>query len=770
MPSRTAPRRSRPRFARHHDGVFVVTHDGRQRPRLAPPGDPRFQRRDRRHEYDRLRHPGRRGPDDRAGLAPARDHEPGAHRRHDAAGLRRHAADRDRRPGNRGRRPVDRGLGCHGQRPGDRRLRFLERQLLDHAHRRIGPAPPGPGGTVTYQIVVAAGEDLVATAQAEGATTSLSLLDAQGQVLVQSDGLSAAEPDRRDRYLHRGPARTRSRSTSTGGDGTFTLDDHADASRRAVSADPGRTESAAAIVAGDFNGDGRTRPGRRQLRRQHGVGAAGQRRRHVPAPGHLRGRGRTQTPSWRATSTATASSTWPSPTTATTRCRCCWATATARSSPRSPTRSGSYPDAIVAGDFNGDGQLDLAVANYGRQHRVGAAGQRRRHVPAPGHLRGRGRAQTPSWRATSTATASLDLAVANDGDNDVSVLLGNGDGTFQPQVTYAVGVGPRRHRGGGLQRRRPPRPGRRQLRRQRRVGAAGQRRRHVPAPGHLRGRGRAQTPSWRGTSTATAASTWPSPTLATATSRCCWATATAPSSPRSPTRSGSYPDRHRGGGLQRRRPARPGRRQRISATTSRCCWATATARSRPQAERERGRGRPRTPSWRGTSTATAGSTWPSPTTAPTTSRCCWATATARSSPQVTYAVGVGPRRASWRVTSTATAGSTWPSPTTDSGQRRVGAAGQRRRHVPARRSPTRSGIDSRRASWRATSTATADLDLAVANCDTSTASDGDGVGAAGQRRRHVPAPGHLRGRDRTQTPSWRATSTATAASTWPSPT
>ena len=50
---------------------------------------------------------------------------------------------------------------------------------------------------------------------------------------------------------------------------------------------------------------------------------------------------------------------------------------------------GSEPDALVAGDFNGDGRTDLAVANYGA--------------------------------------------------NDVSVLLGNGDGTFQTQVTYAVG-------------------------------------------------------------------------------------------------------------------------------------------------------------------------------------------------------------------------------------------------------------------------------------------------------------------------------------------
>ena len=35
-----------------------------------------------------------------------------------------------------------------------------------------------------------------------------------------------------------------------------------------------------------------------------------------------------------------------------------------------------------------------------------------------------------------------DLAVVNNGSNSVSVLLGNGDGTFQGQVTYAVGNGP----------------------------------------------------------------------------------------------------------------------------------------------------------------------------------------------------------------------------------------------------------------------------------------------------------------------------------------
>ena len=41
-----------------------------------------------------------------------------------------------------------------------------------------------------------------------------------------------------------------------------------------------------------------------------------------------------------------------------------------------------------------------------------------------------------------------DLAVANYDDNDVSILLGNGDGTFQNQVTYPVGSASRRARGG----------------------------------------------------------------------------------------------------------------------------------------------------------------------------------------------------------------------------------------------------------------------------------------------------------------------------------
>ena len=373
--------------------------------------------------------------------------------------------------------------------------------------------------------------------------------------------------------------------------------------------------------------------------------------------------------------------------------------------------------------------------------------------------------------------------------NDVSVLLGNGDGTFQDQMTYTVGRSPRT-RGGGLQRRRADRPGRRQLRLRRRVGAAGQRRRHLPGPGDVPGGVSGQLPSWRGTSTATGGPTWPSPTTTPTTCRCCWATATAPSRTRCGTRWGLGPSALVAGDFNGDGRTRPGRRQlRSTGDDASVLLGNGDGTFQDQVRYTVG-DQARLPSWRGTSTATAkptwppptessdditvllgngdgtfqnqvrfgvgddptslvagdfngdgrpsGPTWPPPTTAPVTSPCCWATATAPSRTRCGSRWG-GLHTAPpwWRGTSTATAGPTWPSPTLDSGDVSVLLGNG----DGTFQNPVRFGVGAGPGSLVAGDfNGDGRTDLAVANYGSD-----DVVGVAGQRRRHLPEPGAVRG-------------------------
>lgn len=104
---------------------------------------------------------------------------------------------------------------------------------------------------------------------------------------------------------------------------------------------------------------------------------------------------------------------------------------------------GSQPDSVVVGDFNNDSKLDLAVANAGdgtvsillgkgdgtfqspTQYPVGPAGLMSQI--AAGDFNGDGH---------------LDLVVSNFDGHNVSVLLGNGDGTFRAAGSYNVGTNP----------------------------------------------------------------------------------------------------------------------------------------------------------------------------------------------------------------------------------------------------------------------------------------------------------------------------------------
>ena len=111
---------------------------------------------------------------------------------------------------------------------------------------------------------------------------------------------------------------------------------------------------------------------------------------------------------------------------------------------------GKNPTRIAAGDFNSDGKSDLLVVRPGDAS-VSDNGDATIFLGngdgtfSPGQVLAPGKNPSAVTVSDLNADHKLDLIFANSSanstDNSVTILLGNGDGTFQSPVAYAVAAG-----------------------------------------------------------------------------------------------------------------------------------------------------------------------------------------------------------------------------------------------------------------------------------------------------------------------------------------
>ncbi|NYF54053.1 beta strand repeat-containing protein, partial [Tunturiibacter gelidoferens] len=107
----------------------------------------------------------------------------------------------------------------------------------------------------------------------------------------------------------------------------------------------------------------------------------------------------------------------------------------------SPIDVGRYPTGLVAGDFNGDGIIDIAVPSS-NDDTVGILIGNGNGTFQPRVVGANPVGAVPIAIALGdfNGDGKADLTVVNQNNTTQSVLLGNGDGTFQAAVNYTVGA------------------------------------------------------------------------------------------------------------------------------------------------------------------------------------------------------------------------------------------------------------------------------------------------------------------------------------------
>lgn len=104
--------------------------------------------------------------------------------------------------------------------------------------------------------------------------------------------------------------------------------------------------------------------------------------------------------------------------------------------------AGKVPSSVLAADFNSDGLPDLAVANYLSSSVSILVGKGDGTFLAPKDVEVSGLPVSLN-AADFNQDGKIDLVISQNFSNVLSVLFGNGDGTFTSSVNYGVGSGSR---------------------------------------------------------------------------------------------------------------------------------------------------------------------------------------------------------------------------------------------------------------------------------------------------------------------------------------